>query len=306
MKVSWSNILAVGDLHLRRSAPAARCDDFLAAQERKLQEIFAIALENDCGAVIFPGDVFDRSDSPHGLVEWAIRQFSGHDLLYLFVFGQHDLRYHTSDKQNTPLGVLCAALGDKARMLSPESPFCLSMPKAELAFWGCSWGEPLPASLPPKTTNIIVLHRPVTIDSLPWEHEDLITAKQLVKECPASLFISGDNHTQFCADFRRASVVNLGSVMRLTTAQTDHKPAVAVFSFAEHGYSYELLPLTIRRGIFDTQAIEESKANEERMQAFISSLQGEFDPELRFVDNLRLAAEQSSPGVQAIIEEVMR
>ena len=297
-------ILAVGDLHLRKTAPAMRTDDFFAAQEAKLNEIFAIAEEEECGYVVFPGDVFDRADAPYSLVEWAIRQFQAHDLHYLFIYGQHDLRYHTRDKQNTPLGVLVAGLQDQAVILSPNMPFQFG----RFVFWGCSWGEyhllPTWGLLVGNAVNVVVLHKSVTVEPLPYD--DVVSAKALVQACPAQLFIAGDNHVQFTADFKQASVLNMGSVMRTSIAQIDHKPVVAVVTATADEVKYSVQHLTIQKHVFDEQVAEEAKESDERMTAFVESLSGEFDPELRFLDNLRYAAQTAPEGVQKILQEAMR
>lgn len=299
------HVLAVGDLHLRKTAPSMRTDDFFATMERKLNEIFDIAKEHLCEIIVFPGDIFDRHDAPHGLVEWAIRQFARRDFTYLFVFGQHDLRYHTSDKQNSPLGVLCAGLGTQAYILSPEHPFKLITISATLKFHGVSWGEPLPSKFDGDMHHIVVMHRPVTAEDLPWDHDDLITDRDLIKKCPADVFITGDNHTRFVTEYMGAMVVNMGSVLRTSTAQVDHTPMVGVLSFTERTCALEQVQLTIRKKVFDMDIVEAKAANEEKLTAFVAGLQDKFDPELRFIDNLRLAAVDAPDGVRRVIEEVM-
>ena len=303
-----TSFLAIGDLHLRRACPAMRIDDFFQTLERKLEDILYYAeYEYQCAGVIFPGDVFDRPDAPYSLVEWAMQKLWAHDLLYFFVFGQHDLRYHTRDFSNTPLGVLCTGLPGKGHILCADSPLLVQTPNSNVAFWGCSWGDGLPKKAIPGKLNIAVMHRPVTVEKLPWEHKDLITAEELVRACPMDLFITGDNHTQFCADYENASVINLGSVMRTTIAQTKQKPKMAVISLlGEAEYEYTLKKLPIRKNVFDEQAVEEQKEKESQLADFIASLGGEFDPELRFIDNLRMAAKTAPENVRLVIDEVMR
>ena len=48
-------LLATGDLHYRGTSPRARTDDFPAALERKLLEVFDLALRNGCLGIIIPG-----------------------------------------------------------------------------------------------------------------------------------------------------------------------------------------------------------------------------------------------------------
>lgn len=306
-----TNILACGDLHLRTTRPKMRTDDFIAAQERKLQTLIDMANDYECRAVVFPGDVFDRHDASHGLVEWAIRMFKQFPGKVLFVYGQHDLRYHTSDKQNTPLGVLVAGLGSKAVILTEDAYTIESVNSTEdsILFYGCSWGDPLPNLLDCGLWEIVVMHRPVTVKPLPWEHEDLITAKELMEQCPASLFITGDNHTQFIEKSKTSVVFNMGSVMRTTAAQTEFKPAAALITLDGIDLSYKLMPLTIRRGVFDTAQIEQQRHAEDRrndrLEKLTESLSKSFDAGLSFVDNLRMASKDMDAGVRDILAEVI-
>ncbi len=297
------NILAIGDLHLRKSKPAMRVDDFLAEQNRKLEYILTLAREEHCEAIVMPGDVFDKSDAPHGLVESTIRKLQGQPYQYLFVYGQHDLRYHTRDKQNTPLGVVIAALGNKAHVLS-NKPFQLENAPT-VHFYGVSWGEELPTQVDTHKTNILVIHRPITMDPLPWSHADLLTAQELIDACPMNLFITGDNHTFFKLETDKAKLVNLGSVMRTSIAQIEHKPQVAKITIQGEKIKIRLFQVPVRHFVFDEELAQEKQANEERLAAFIDGLQREYNPELCFIDNLRVTAQAASRGVQEIINTVL-
>lgn len=298
-------ILAVGDLHLRKTGPTLRKDDFFATQEQKLDEIFTLAIDNDCSCIVFPGDVFDRPDAPHGLVAWAVREFRRCSLDYLFVYGQHDLRYHTSDKLNTPLGVLCAALFPRAHILNPNFAFRAGERHLCVNFYGCSWGEPLPEHMS-DDVNIMVMHRPISDVWLPWDHPDFLLASDLVKKVPAQIFITGDNHAQFICKFKDAVVFNMGSVMRTTTKQIDSKPAVALIELqADKPVEFEVLPLSIQKDVFYMERVEAKQVEEEKIAKFVSGLQDGFNPELKFVDNLRAAAEAVPDGVRSIIDQVL-
>lgn len=298
-------LLAVGDLHLRKTAPELRTDDFLYEQWRKLDFIFQTAIDNDCSIVVFPGDVFDRPDAPHGLVEAAIRAFRC-SFDYLFVFGQHDLRYHTSDKQNTPLGVLVSALFPRAHILTPKTAFEASERPLRAKFYGCSWGEPLPDKLESGVCNVVVIHRPISNVPLPWDHEDFLLARDLVKKCKADLFITGDNHGQFIETYDGVPVVNMGSVMRMTTKQVEHKPAVALITIQQDKpIRVQRIEIPVNRNVFDMEQVEERMAKEERIAAFVTGLQDSFNPEFRFLDNLRIAMKEAPEGVCNIINSVV-
>lgn len=306
-------LLAVGDLHLRKTAPSMRKDDFQAALERKVDYIFALAKEHDVDGIVFPGDVFDRHDAPHGMVEWAVRKFSRTTTELFFVYGQHDLRYHTSDKQNSPLGVVLAAL-DKAHLLEPDDPWFIGSKEGGdgLALYGCSWGEELSIETLEKmrhTTDwcsILVMHRPITLEPLPWNHDLMLTGEDLLHKYPnVCVFITGDNHKFFTYTDLGRSVLNMGSVCRQTVDQIDHTPSVALVSFAHHQHTVEIHRIPIVGDVFNVEVARAKKEQETRVVAFVDGLRSEFDPELSFKENLRLASESTSEGVRNIISEVM-
>lgn len=298
-------ILAVGDLHLRKTAPAMRKDDFFWALSGKLDEILITADSAGCRHIVFPGDIFDRVDAPHDLVEFAIRKFSQWPMDFYFVFGQHDLRYHTLNKHNSPLGVLIAGLGEKAHSLVPDIPVAI---RNDILMYGCSWGEEIPKYLlvpddyPEDADKILVMHRPISDVPIPWDHPDFLLAEDLIKKTDADIFITGDNHAQFIYKDR---VINMGSVMRQTSAQIDHKPAVCMIEFDAGNISLQKIPLQISKNVFDLEKIEEKQAKDEKIAAFVTGLQGSFDPELKFVDNLRLAIKKAPKDVKEIIKGVL-
>lgn len=137
----------------------------------------------------------------------------------------------------------------------------------------------------------------------------MITAKQLMEECPASLFITGDNHTQFIQKSKTSVVFNMGSVMRTTAAQMEHKPAVELITLDGTILSHTHIPLTVRRGVFDIREIEIQRHAEDkrtvRLENLTTSLSKSFDAGLSFIDNLRIASKDMDQGVKDILSEVV-
>lgn len=312
------NFLCVGDLHLRKSSPAMRTDNFFQTMERKLDFIFETASVRRCLAIIFPGDVFDRPDAPHGLVEWAIRKFRASNHLCLFVYGQHDLRYHTSDKQNSPLGVLIAGLEHKARVLEPDNAYITYDPRSGVpaVIRGCSWGEPMSPFEPidmlgnVEPINILVMHRPIINSAVPWDHDDMLTTNQLFEACEsADVFVCGDNHQRFTkATYEGRLILNMGSVLRTSTAQVDHRPAVALLSIRgpELPIEWEEITIPHRKKVFDMEAVEAKEEQKEKIAEFLAGLQKDYNPELDFLSNLKSASDGCSEGVRKILEEVLQ
>lgn len=294
-------LLAVGDLHLRSTTPAVRKDDFLAAMDRKLDFIFETARNERADALAFPGDVFDKSNPPHGLVEYAIRKFKDSGLTFLFVYGQHDLRYHTLDKKNSPLGVLVTALGEKATVLC-ETPFDLVAQNVRVRIYGSSWGESVPEILKSTkeksagTYDVFVLHRPVTVDKLPWTHEYLLPVEELQELCPGvDVFVVGDNHKRFVDVSGTQPVVNMGSVLRQTADQQYHTPGVTILTFTVQDVLVQPIDIPTVSDVFEISEAQDSE-RDQKMRTLASMLQKDYNSEMSFREHMDIVMRSMQPG----------
>lgn len=304
-------LVAVGDLHLRKSSPLMRKDDYFETLKNKLAFILEEAQKEKASAVIFPGDVFDRFDAPYSLVEYAIRVFSSYDLTYLFVFGNHDLRYHTSDKVNTPLGVLVAGIGaEKAKVLDSIPFYISSKTGRSIALYGASWGEAVPTVVKDDSYGaILVTHWPITVEQIPWEIPNLVTANAFMQQHPDyDLFITGDNHNLFTVtnDKSGQDLINLGSVGRQTIQQLEHVPSIAKITIHMGCRpTYVVEPIPIEQDVWAEGADSHFSVQEAQVQRFVESMRKEFNPELSFVDNLQNAITTAPEGVKHIISKIL-
>lgn len=296
-------LLAVGDLHLRSTIPTVRKDDFLAAMDQKLDFIFETAKNERVDVVVFPGDIFDKSNPPHGLVEYAIRKFKDSGLVFLFVYGQHDLRYHTLDKKNSPLGVLVTALGKNAHVLC-EDPLDLIAQDVRVHVYGSSWGESIPEVLssakitkekPIGNYDVFVLHRPVTVDKLPWTHEFLLPVEELRELCPeVDAFIVGDNHKRFVDVSSTQPIVNMGSVLRQTADQQYHMPGITLLTFTARDVLTKTIDIPTVSDVFEISESHDS-TRDQKMCALASMLQKDFNSEMSFREHMDIVMRSMQP-----------
>ena len=102
-------LLLLPDMHLTDKPPKKRRDKYVKVQAQKVMQIFDIARGQTCDVILQPGDLFDSHRASDYIKQFYIRVFkrAGGDIFC--VFGQHDLRYHTSDIENTPIKVLVEA-----------------------------------------------------------------------------------------------------------------------------------------------------------------------------------------------------
>ena len=225
--------LITGDWHIDRDKIKTRQDDVLSTCMDKLGQIFQIAQTHKCEAILQPGDFFESHKANDFLKQFIINFLkSGMANIPVYtVFGQHDLRYHSSNINNTPLKVLESAgvvsfLGDRP----------LIYPQDGVNIYGASWFEDVPEILEEmRGVNILVLHKMIVDDKI-WEgQEDHTYGKILLTKTKYDLIVSGDNHKHFIMHSGQGSsigkrlLINCGSMLRTRIDQGEHKPCVYVY-----------------------------------------------------------------------------
>jgi len=235
-------IVCCGDIHLRESAPSCRTDDYLKTMEQKIQWIFTRAQEyGENTPVILPGDLFDRIYISDFLRKTAVELIT-QNRHSIGVAGQHDQRYHTTDLENTPIGILGAA---GFIILGPE-PYRVK----DIAFYGASFGGEIP--VPKKDfqfrfkprINVLVIHKMIS-DKDYWNNTvNYSSAHSFLNENKDyDLIVSGDNHNSFVFERKGRILINCGSLMRSRTDQYSHKPMIAIYDTEKMGYEIEYVPI---------------------------------------------------------------
>ena len=91
--------------------------------------------------------------------------------------------------------------------------------------------------------------------------------------------------------------------MRMTAAQADHRPRVYLW-YADTN-EVEAVYLPIEAGVVSRDHIERQNERDERIDAYVTRMNTEYDVELSFSDNLQryYAANRVHSRVKGIIEE---
>lgn len=219
--------LITGDWHLSNKRPRSRKDDYTRAMIVKMEEIKHLSLKQGVDAILQPGDLTDDHKFPDKFKTFWIRKLFHFPKIYT-VPGQHDLRYHTSPIENTPLGVLREArpifvgTGQTYNMWNDESD-------REVDIYTAGWGKDIPELKHNAVFNILITHRMITMDKLWAGQEDYEVAGTFLRKHKFDLIVSGDNHQSFHFKHGNRWLINCGSLMRSTIAQADHKPCVWIF-----------------------------------------------------------------------------
>jgi DNA repair exonuclease SbcCD nuclease subunit len=308
------------DLHARATRPVNRIDDFVEAQAHKVEYMVQTAMDDVLsGPMLWAGDLFDAHDVPYSVVERYIRIFDNGGAYggvpFAAVFGQHDQRYHTSEKRNTPLGTLLAGVTG-SELLGTE-PFRLSsgpMHK-EVRVYGKSWGESTPhVEVDPSVVNVLVAHQMTTLNGPLWPgQEGYVNAVDMLKAHPGYRFIiTGDNHQTFTASYRGRYLINCGSVMREAVDQLDHLPCFFIID-TEAGMAGNApvtripFPIESTEKVFNVAKVEEIKIADAKLEDFIVALKRNTTVTVDFRTNLAifLDANNVKQSVRDTIGEVM-
>jgi hypothetical protein len=271
--LSHEDVIVVGDLHATYVRPKNRIDDYWETFKDKFEFIMKEGYKTSLG-IIQVGDFFNSFNTP----KWAIAELEELILeknshIYT-IYGQHDMKYHSTDISDTSLNVI-----SQAGLVNILGAMPVAFTSRGIHIYGASWGEPIPFFLEPTMFNILVIHKMVVEKKLWTDQKDFTYATELEK-LGFSLILSGDNHQKFV----QGRVINAGSVTRITSAQTGHIPAIfKVRIWPDKYYEVEEIPIPIKPAseVFDLEKIDKEKVKSVEMEQFASGLDTEFD----FSDN---------------------
>jgi DNA repair exonuclease SbcCD nuclease subunit len=298
--------LITGDWHISLTKPEKRLDkDYFETVRIKLKTLIDSAIQTECDFILQPGDFFDSHKANDFLKRYMIKTLSHHKIKVLTVFGQHDLRFHSSDIRNTPLGVLQAA---GVVHLAPNwEPLDFD----GVHVYGASWFEDIPQELyDKKAFNILICHKMVLEEKL-WDGQtDGVFGNVLLRTNPFDLIVSGDNHQHFTSKVGRRLLVNCGSLIRTRIDQFNHRPAFYIFDTDTLDLQLEYIPVEQPEKVFDLTKAETEKEQNAVLIAFVERLKKNVKLEgLDFTKNIKTYMEeheeQIDNGTKGILEEVL-
>lgn len=327
------NLLCMGDLHYRSGTPRSRKDDYVRALMDKMDQILRIGQEHDCLALLQPGDFFDTAHSKFWLVREVLLKHIRNGPPVLAVLGQHDQRYHTTPREDTPIGLLEAAgavkiMGSKPHLALPISyaphrttPQPKQRPRSGLrgslkrlvVVYGASWGDDIPAPAPSSgykatdVVNVLLIHRMVIKKEKLWPgQEDPERASALLRKHPEyDLIVCGDNHHFFTESMGKRHLVNCGSLMRSNVDQASHRPSVVLYNAAKRSIRRIELNVAPAEDVLTVETAEADKERRADLDAFIEQIQSNTTPELNFLSVLRSMSNEAPKGVRQWVNRVV-
>ena len=275
--------ILTSDWHLRETKPVARTDAFFPAMWKKVVFIAELS-EKHKAPVLHSGDLYHHWKPSPDLLTRTIRALP--DIFYT-IYGNHDLPEHSLEQQELS-GVHTLWVGQRL----------------DIPINGVHWGlKPEKATFIKNNRKILMWHvLTYPGKDLPYPGCEEMSAKQILKKYSEyDLIVTGDNHKTFVEEYQGRLLVNPGSILRMTAAQIEHKPCVFLY-YAETN-TVEQVFIPIEDNVLSREHIDEKEERNDRISAFISSLDADWDADMSFEKNLDsfLQKNKVSKKVKSII-----
>lgn len=277
--------ILTADWHLREDTPVCRTDDFQEAQWKKVKDIATMQKAYDC-PVFHAGDLFNHWKPSPWLLSKTIKHLPDQ---FWTIFGNHDLPQHNLELTDK-CGIYTLAQAGKLQIL-PEVHWGQQPSKGSLAFFG---------------RKTLIWHVMNYQGKKPWPGcTDPTSAKLLRKYPKYDLILTGHNHKTFTEEHEGRVLVNPGSLMRQETDQINHRPTVFLWYASDN--TIEPVLLDYMDGVISREHIEIQEKRDERIDAFISKLDGDWEAAMNFEENLERFYQTNSirQSVQEIITKAI-
>lgn len=217
------NIIVVGDLHISGKNPPERKDDLTLKQWEKLEYIISIANHHNC-PIVSTGDIFNTPLVSNRIMSTMGEMLSKLNNPFYFVFGNHDLQYHSLDMvDQTSLGVLWLN-NEKLKHISEfEGDYGKSWSYID---WKSEFHDP--------DSQYLLAHRAIVNDNLisanSWVMEDHDFCQHVKELTRYEIIICGHWHRSYEYFYQHTPtqdvhVLNPGVVCRRTIIERE-RPAV--------------------------------------------------------------------------------
>ena len=280
------------DWHLREDRPRCRKDeDWIETQKQALMEIFALCRQEKADLYVV-GDIFHRSTEFRMVrfVQIMADALAKCGLKLYLLYGNHDLRYHSSLNINSSaVGLLessnnCHKISDNEEVSAPNFDEYADQSKEYIFIHTLCF--PNMKSMPPNV--------------------NACCAKDLLEENPNAKWIfTGDYHKNFHYEWNGRHVVNSGCLLRQASDMKDYQCGVYYIDTEEE--IVEFNPIIDNEELVDDSYIIEEKERDERIDNFLHKLSETKGVSLDFLDNVEKAMSVSDldEDVRKMVNELI-
>lgn len=270
--IQKADAILTGDWHLREDQPTCRTDNFWDEQWKKVDFIAGLQREHRC-PVLHSGDLFHYWKASPYLLSKTMEVLPEE---FYTVIGNHDMPQHNLELiKKSGINVLAKAnfliILEDTHFNQPLERDSLNIENRSVAVWHTltyKTQEPYPGCTIPKA------------------------AKLLRKYPMYDLILTGDNHQPFVEEYDGRILVNPGCITRQTAAFIDFRPRVYLYYAKNNNVTPVYLPIS--KGVISREHLDKIENRNERIDAFISQLSGDWEAGLSFDENLKRFMEVNS------------
>ena len=298
-------ILQIGDLHAAFRKPVNRLDDnYLETIKCKLEQIFTLAEEYEVDVIIQSGDWFDSSEVSNTVVAMMLDLLKDCKVPVGAIFGQHDISGHNSSTfKRSPLRVLEAS--GLVAMLEDDGRFFAN--NSNVAFYGASFGQPVPKVKFEDEYNILVIHDMIGDKEL-YPGQPLQKPIAFLKKYPEyQLVLCGDYHYPFTAEYKGRWISNAGAVLRKTVGIRDQKLIPGVHLIDTEKGTIKRLELSVEpveRVLNLDKEIDYTDTMNSKLVEFIESLKNNNSKQHLYWENMLLQVYKDR-GINQNIQDII-
>lgn len=271
-----ADAILTADWHLREDSPICRTDDWMVVMESKLAFISALQVKHNC-PILNSGDTFDFWKTSPALLSFAFKHLPQN---IWTVIGNHDMPQHSLENM-WKSGLETLSIANRIKIIE-----------------GTHWGEDL-VGFEFKGRNVALWHTMTWQGTKPWnECTSPRSATLLRKNKQFDLIVTGHNHKTFVEEHEGRYLVNPGSIFRLTADQKEHKPVVFLY-YADTNTVQEV-EIPHSSNVISSEHIDIKKERTDRIDAFISTLDTEWEAEMSFEQNVDMYVQKNKVDKQVV------
>jgi len=284
--------ILTADWHIREDQPVCRTDVFWDTQWKKIDFIASLQRQYQC-PIIHAGDLFDHWKPSPMLLSKTMQHIP--DDFYT-IYGNHDLPQHNLElAYKTGIHVLERA--GFLRVIKESENF------DKFCMYGAHWLQEVPVtaleSQYSKIPTILVWHTMTWQGKEPWHGCADPASKQLLKKhSEYNLILTGHNHKTFIETHEGRVLLNPGSIFRANADQDEHQPCVWLWYTDSNTVEPVYIPTT---DCISRTHLEVKQERDNRIEAFINTLNTDWTPELSFEQNMEVFRKANN-----VPEEVMQ
>jgi len=267
-----ADLILCADIHLMENKPVCRTDDFVTeTQWKKMNWLCELQNTHDC-QVMHAGDLFHYWKPSPWLLSKALNYLP---MNMMSCYGNHDLPQHNYElKEKSGLYVL-----EQAGAIQID---------------GGHWGADGPGIVDIiDERRIGMVHIMTYQGKEPYPGCTAPKGATLLRQYPEyDLIVTGDNHKPFVEEHEGRLLVNPGSLFRTTAAQFDYKPRVYLW-YAETN-TVEAVYVPIEEGVISREHIEKVGERNDRIDAFINTLNDDWEAKMSFEENIERFKEENN------------